>query len=350
MNLSRIDSENFSEDAGSIPNSGKEKQSGLNWLQLEQKFNDLLLQMNSPQNGSGISLLQKQEHLKQLELSLEAIIEVALSESTRILQEGDYKKATVGGLKALQYIQRLYGKDSVQQVEAYFLLSKASQLMDQFKQAEEYLSIANWTCMKNRETCPANLRAELHQHFGLLYVQQGKVNEAIENMAASVYYLSLQHGTHDLITSYAYFNLGNVFMSMQGKSDKGVSFMKKVVDIWYDQLAPIMIQDESGEKGTKKNNFKNSIKDLDEDKVADAEKMLEHILALTGENLGENHVETGRIHFVNGLYKLFLGDYENARNHLDKAREVFSYVLGDNHQQTKEVMQVINNLNKKQNE
>ena len=300
--------------------TGRDKRSGLNWIQLEQKFNNLITQFNSPQQGTftGTSLTQKQEHMKQLELSLEAIIEVALSESSMILQEGDFKRATIGGLKALEYIQKLYGKDALQQVEAYFLLSKASQQLNQFKQAEEYLSIANWTCMKNKEKCPPNLRAELHQHFGLLYVQQGKVNEAIENMAASVYYLALEHGTHDVITSFAYFNLGNVFVSMQGKSEKGVSFMKKVVDIWYDQLSSIILvgkpqtndnEDGSLEVSTRQARiqFKNSVKDLDEDKVGDAEKMLEHILRTDSEHLGENHVETGKVYVVNGVFQIIFG-------------------------------------------
>ncbi|KAG2378255.1 hypothetical protein C9374_008398 [Naegleria lovaniensis] len=331
--------------------------SGLNWLQLEQKFNDLIVQLNSPQQGnfSGTTAQQKQEYIKQLELSLEAIIEVALSESTTILQEGDYKKATVGGLKALEYIQKLYGKDALQQVEAYFLLSKASQQMEQFKQAEEYLSIANWTCMKNKEKCSPNLRAELHQHFGLLYVQQGKVNEAVENMAASVYYLALEHGTHDLVTSFAYFNLGNVFVSMQGKAEKGISFMKKVVDIWYDQLSAVLLNGlnkstDNADVENRKKSFKTSLQDLDEDKVTDAEKMFEHILNTMLQQIGENHVETGKTFEVSGMYFVFIGDYEKGAQHLEKARSIFSYVLGDNHQLTKEVKDVLDTLSKRQQE
>ncbi|KAF0974802.1 hypothetical protein FDP41_006276 [Naegleria fowleri] len=344
-----------SENGGDMGGRTKGR-SGLNWLQLEQKFNDLIAQLNSPQQGnfSGTTAQQKQEYIKQLELSLEAIIEVALSESSIILQEGDYKKAIVGGLKALEYIQKLYGKDALQQVEAYFLLSKASQQMGQFKQAEEYLSIANWTCMKNKEKCSPNLRAELHQHFGLLYVQQGKVNEAVENMSASVYYLSLDHGTHDLVTSFAYFNLGNVFVSMQGKSEKGISFMKKVVDIWYDQLSAVLFKglnksvDGVSDVENKKKSFKTSLQDLDEDKVSDAEKMFEHILNTMLEQIGENHVETGKTYEVSGLYFVFIGDCEKGTQYLEKAQSIFSYVLGDNHQLTKEVKDILDTLSKRQ--
>lgn len=50
-----------------------------------------------------------------------------------------------------------------------------------------------------------------------------------------IYYLSLLHGTESLVTSFGYFNLGNVFASRQ-EMDKATDFFSKVTDIWYKHL------------------------------------------------------------------------------------------------------------------
>ncbi|KAL9652170.1 hypothetical protein ABK040_013939 [Willaertia magna] len=252
--------------------SDEQRKTGINWAQLEQKFVEIITQLNSPPQTKGTltTAEQKSDFVKQLQLGIEAIIEVTLSESSMFMNEQNYEKAFEGGLKALTFIQRAYGKDSIHQVEAYFLLSKACQLMKKFKQAEEYLSIANWTVVKNRETCPLGLRAELHQHFGLLYVQQKKTKEAMENMAASVYYLALQNGTRDLITSFAYYNLGNAFVALQNKIEKGIAFMKKVIDIWHDHLLAHLKSEELDKEEYK---YSNNLKDLEEDKILDAKRI-----------------------------------------------------------------------------
>jgi hypothetical protein len=84
--------------------------------------------MNSSLRVAGPGVQEeRQRHLESLELGLIAIIDVALSESTMLLHEGDNKGAIAGGLKTLQFVQDLYGPNSIQQVEPYFLLSKAHQ-------------------------------------------------------------------------------------------------------------------------------------------------------------------------------------------------------------------------------
>ncbi len=57
--------------------------------------------------------------------------------------------------------------------------------MKHYQQAEEFLGIANWTIMKNTDP-PNHIKAELHQNFGLLYVNKGEIDKAIEHLATSV--------------------------------------------------------------------------------------------------------------------------------------------------------------------
>lgn len=49
-----------------------------------------------------------------------------------------------------------------------------------------------------------------------------------------------------LITSFGYFNMGNVFAT-QGKMDKAVDFLRKVTDIWYKQLILAISRETMGE-------------------------------------------------------------------------------------------------------
>ncbi|KAL0477908.1 hypothetical protein AKO1_012775, partial [Acrasis kona] len=258
-------------------------QPSVDWPALETKFKELLVLLNTPfgsLSGMNSSLRvagpgvqeERQKHLESLELGLVAIIDVALSESTMLLHEGDNKGAISGGLKTLQFVQELYGPNSIQQVEPYFLLSKAHQALRHYQQAEEFLGIANWTIMKNSE-CPNTVKAELHQNLGLLYVNKQEIEKAIEHLATSSYYLALIHGTDHLITTYGYFNLGNVFAS-QGKMDKAIDFLRKVVDIWSKQLllavnreTDYKEEDESKNEAPVGHPKRLDLEDLDEEKI-----------------------------------------------------------------------------------
>jgi hypothetical protein len=105
---------------------------GVNWESLETKFETLLGFLNAPvtNGGTGTSLVHQRElQQENYEIGLEAIIEVALSETNMLLQVGDFKNAIVGGLKSLQFVQELYGSNAIEQIEPYFLLAKANQCM-----------------------------------------------------------------------------------------------------------------------------------------------------------------------------------------------------------------------------
>lgn len=159
-------------------------QQTLNWQELEDEFNERLESLNSPSIGFS-SHSQREKYIANIELSLQKIIEYALSEANALLAEGDYFGALKGGLKALQFTQKVYGTNSIQQIEPYFLIAKANQYLKRFEQAEEFLSIANWTIIKHEQSSP-QLKAELHQNFGLLYIMEGKIDEAILHLAQSV--------------------------------------------------------------------------------------------------------------------------------------------------------------------
>ena len=57
--------------------------------------------------------------------------------------------------------------------------------LDKFKQAEEFLSLAQWNILKHPEA-DVSLKAELHQTFGLLYASDGKLDLALKQLSQAV--------------------------------------------------------------------------------------------------------------------------------------------------------------------
>mmetsp|Transcript_10767 Transcript_10767/g.15758 ORF Transcript_10767/g.15758 Transcript_10767/m.15758 type:complete len:349 (+) Transcript_10767:88-1134(+) len=328
----------------------------VDWEGLEQKFYELKGYLSEPSLSFSNSSAQRSKQRQNVELGLEAIIEVALSQSNVLLQDGDFRGALEKGLKTLQFVQEMYGANSIEQIEPYFLLAKANQYLKRYKQAEEFLSIANWTIIKNPQT-PPHVRAELHQNFGLLYVGKGHIDKSIDHLATSVYYLAILHGADHLITSFGYFNLGNVFAS-QGKMDAATDFLRQVTSIWHSHLLEVVHQEHSFHKpldddddpnhhdsdSIKENRQINALEDLDEDKIHEAGRMFEQILHIQMDRYGENHIESGKIFLVLGLYQWYTGELIKSRDCLEKSASIMQRVLGDNHLLTLEVRSIMSQI------
>lgn len=319
----------------------------VDWVGLEQKFYELKGYLSEPSLSFSNSSAQRSKQRQNVELGLEAIIEVALSQSNVLLQDGDFRGALERGLKTLQFVQEMYGPNSIEQIEPYFLLAKANQYLKRYKQAEEFLSIAQWTIIKNVQT-PPHVRAELHQNFGLLYVGKGNIEKSIDHLATSVYYLALLHGSDHLITSFGYFNLGNVFAS-QGKMDAATDFLRNVTEIWHTHLLEVVHQEHTFNRedadsvdgeDVKENRQINALEDLDEDKIHEAGRMFEQVLHIQMDRYGENHIETGKIFLVLGLYQWYTGELKKSRECLEKSISIMQRVLGDKHLLTKEVEEI----------
>ena len=60
---------------------------------------------------------------------------------------------------------------------SYLLLAEANLGLRNLAQAEEFLSLANYSVLKNPE-CSNTIRSQLHRNFGKLYALQGKNQQA----------------------------------------------------------------------------------------------------------------------------------------------------------------------------
>jgi tetratricopeptide (TPR) repeat protein len=290
-------------------------------------------------------------------------VDIALSETTTLIQTGDYKKAIVAGLKLLSFIQELYGTNSLEQIEAYFLLAKANQSLKRYREAEEFLSIASWTVIKNRDAS-SHIKAELHSNFGLVYVMEGNLEKAIEHLAKNVYYLALMYGIDHLITSFGYFNLGKVFLK-QGKSDKAFDFFRKVVDIWYSQLIKNITKEENEKAQEQEKEYsnkdmekksllrsrlegkaviENSLEGLEDEKIYEADSMFEYIMNIELEKYGENYLETGKTFILYGLYQYWMGEVIKSKEYLERGHKIYRNLLGDKHAQAREISDINNKI------
>eukprot|EP01027_Heterolobosea_sp_BB2_P012666 GEZU01018331.1.p1 GENE.GEZU01018331.1~~GEZU01018331.1.p1 ORF type:complete len:365 (-),score=70.32 GEZU01018331.1:50-1144(-) len=336
----------------------------IDWGTIDAKFNELKGLLNAPTFGynSGAERVKQRQNV---ELALQSLLELAQSEANRLLVEGDLQGALIGGVKALELTQDFYGTNSIFLIPAYFHLAKTNQSLGKYQQAEEFLSLANWTILKNGPDVDNGIYAELHQSFGLLYTVQNKLDLAIAHLAQSVYYMSLVMGPESVITSFGYYNLGNVFAA-KGKMDSANDFLCKVQEIWYRELCRSLTtprndddadqrqenrEEASSTTSTSANTNANTKSNLllkkepeiiyadtfGEQKIMDASRMLTQVLAVQMERYGENHLNTGKANLVLALFYRWIGDLTKARSFFDKAETILNNVLGINNPETSEV-------------
>lgn len=255
-------------------------------------------------------------------------------EAERLLKDGDLEKAFTAALKCLTLKQSFFGSKSLELVSVYFRLAKATQSLQNFQQAQEFLSMANWSIIQNPE-CDDNLRAELFQTYGILYANQKNFPKSLHYLAKSVYYNSLVHGPEHIITSFDYFNMGNVLASA-GKHTQANDFHVRVLDIWYNHLHHCLVGDQSVRP--------TNPEDLSRDKLYDASKILERLLENMEDRYGEQQIAVGKAHLVSGLFFKWTGNEMAAQKALNHALEIYQFASGAESVTTKEIEEIIKQL------
>ena len=117
-----------------------------------------------------------------------------------------------GALQSLRFSIQVYGNGSIELVPSYLLLAEANLGLGRFKQAEEFLSLANWSVLK-RPDCSNAMRSQLHRNFGKLYAAQGRSSDALRELSHDVYYSSLEIGPEHVDSAPGYFYMATIFYS-----------------------------------------------------------------------------------------------------------------------------------------
>ncbi|KAJ3120979.1 Zinc finger MYND domain-containing protein 12, partial [Irineochytrium annulatum] len=113
------------------------------------------------------------------------LLELSKTEAHKKLFEGQHDLAIPAALQALRFSMDVYGQNGIELVPSYLLLGEASIGLKQYKQAEDYLSLAKWAVLKS-EKCENVIRSQLHRNLGLLYASQEQYAEALGQLAQDV--------------------------------------------------------------------------------------------------------------------------------------------------------------------
>lgn len=314
--------------------------SAVGWSNLEQKFNELRSLMSAPTSGLNANQARLQQK-KNVSVAITQLLDRAQQECRRLLIDGNAKAAVEGGLKTLKLKEEYYGHGSLQLVPVYFHLARTNQYMDKFKAAEEFLSLAQWTILRNKDV-DVSIKAELHQTFGLLYASDSKLDAALKQLTCATYYLCVMNGPEHILTSFGYFDLGNVFAA-KSNMENAMAFYDKVKDIWYAHLTLVLRQALEPDPSKRVPTAFDTPSAFGLENLQDAVKMLRGIVGLQTERYGKVHPSTSRAEFVLGMFMLWNGDAVSAVSSLLKALEISKRVFGDRHPNTSEIRSLLLN-------
>lgn len=264
-----------------------------------------------------------------LDMSRRALIDLTKNESSKFLVKGNYELAIPGALQALRFSVEVFGEGNIGLVPPYLLLAEAHLGLGKFQQAEEFLSLANWSVLKHPD-CSNLIKSQLYRNFGKLYTAQKKYENALTNLAEDIYYASLDMGPEHVLTAGGYYLMANIFLS-QNKLEQALAFLDKVVDVWYKYLAGMRNKSDTAET-------------LTEAQLAEALEMLKQILQTRVNYLGPNHIASGEAKYTLSLLYIFIGDTETAYQMIQEAHSVYTTQLGKEHPSTKDVEEVLNML------
>ena len=102
---------------------------------------------------------------------------------------GRFELALPGAQQEMKFLTELYGDGAVELVAAYLRMAEANVGLARYQQAEQFLSMANWSILKNPDASNA-LRSKLHRNFGKVYAARGKLDEALDELAKDIHVLA----------------------------------------------------------------------------------------------------------------------------------------------------------------
>lgn len=320
--------------------------SGVGWSTLETKFHELMELMDVP--VSGISALEaRAQHQEKVSSVIVSLLDRAQEECRRLLVEGNAEAAEEAGVKVLHLRVLFYGENKLELVPAYFHLARTKQFVELYGDAENMLSLAHFIVLHHQEKVPISVKAELHQTFGLLYAADEKLDAAVNHLSYATYYLSGIHGAAHILTSFSYFDLGNVFAA-KGCMENAMALYDTVKEIWHTYLMKVL--QEIVEKKAEAEKLK---KYEDDDEVResgyesarafgtenriDSSKMLYGIYGIQRERFQHAHPSTARAAFVLGLFLLWIDNVPEASKYLREAKETSMKFYGDTHPIVQEI-------------
>ncbi|CCW68942.1 unnamed protein product [Phytomonas sp. Hart1] len=310
------------------------------WSKLESKFNQLIDLRSA--SVPGISSAQaRTEHWDKVSSIISSLLEQALVECSAFLFQGKAEEAEVAGMQTLRLRERFYGPKDLQLVPVYFHLARVKQYMKKYQESEEMLLLAQFLILKKQEEVSISTKAELHQTFGLLYASDKKLENAIKHLSCASYYFSCMYGPQHVLTTFSYFDLGNVFAA-NSNIENSMATYDTIKEIWYsylvDVLNEIVQKKKESEKLKKYEDGEENRKLVYASKQAfGAEnltvtsKMLNGIYNIQKERFQVLHPTPTRSEFILGLFLLWVEDDSEAEVHMIEAHKASQVFYGERH-------------------
>ncbi len=97
---------------------------------------------------------------RTLQVSKKALVDLTKNVSQKFLVQRMFDLAIPAALEALRFSHQLYGEKNIELVPAYLLLAEANLGLGKFNQAEQFLSLANWSVL-NTPDCSNVIRSQV---------------------------------------------------------------------------------------------------------------------------------------------------------------------------------------------
>jgi hypothetical protein len=207
------------------------------WRGIHSHVCKLLASLRAPFPYANSATERKNQH-KQRQQTRDNITNISLTEARKHLHNGDHAIAFPPSLLALKLLTETHGLAHLQLTPALLLLAQCSLGQGHLRNAEQFLSQAQWTILQNHEATPV-LRSQLFRNLGLLATAKGDYTGARRHLAEDIYQSSLASGTHSIQTVGGLYHLGDVFLK-ENKPLVAFSFFEEVVMIWLSHLDDVL--------------------------------------------------------------------------------------------------------------
>ncbi|KPA86536.1 hypothetical protein ABB37_00679 [Leptomonas pyrrhocoris] len=315
----------------------------VNWRNIETRFKELMALMDTP--ATGVNALEvRAVNRQRIGAAIAALLNKAQEGCRLLLLEGDAEAAEKAGVKVLRLRERFYKPNHIELIPAYLHLARTKQFLELYGDAEDMLSLAQYIMLKHPNDVTVTMKADLHQAFGLLYATDGKLEAAVKQLSCATYYLSLLHGPQHVLTTFSYFDLGNVFAA-KASMESAMSMYDAVKEIWYTHLIAAL-DDVVARRAEMQSQLKYSDHEREaelrhacyatahafgRENMMDASKMLHGICRIQEERFQQEHPSPVRAQFVLGLFLLWMEDEEEAQRYLSTARKGLQRFYGPRH-------------------
>ncbi|KAG5492859.1 hypothetical protein JKF63_01439 [Porcisia hertigi] len=319
------------------------------WGTLQPRFEELLKLLDTP--ITGVNALKVRTATRQrISSAIVALLDKAQEECRLLLLSGDAAAAEKAGVLVLQLREKFYKPNHIQLVPAYFHLARTKQYLECYGEAEDMLSLAQYIMLKHTDMATISMKATLHQSFGLLYAADNKLEAAVQQLSRANYYLSLLHGQRHVLTTFSYFDLGNV-MATKANMESAMALYDAVKEIWYTHLVSALTdvvarrEDMRAQLKYSENTPVQELRracyvtahEFGEDNLMDASKMLHGIYSIQKKRFHVAHPSPVRAEFILGLFLLWTDKEPEAQSHLMAARVGSQRFYGPRHPVVQEI-------------